>query len=144
METLQTDQQIDGQRAWSSKEEKGQAMIEMVLIMPLILLIMAGVIDFGRVIHAYVVVVNAAREAAFAGAVEQVSDSDLGTLIADELQRGGVTEGTATSTITYQSQGSPTAQTINVDISYEFPLITLVLPFPSVTVQTQTETVTFW
>jgi Flp pilus assembly protein TadG len=144
METLQTDQQIDGQRAWSSKEEKGQAMIEMVLIMPLILLIMAGVIDFGRVIHAYVVVVNAAREAAFAGAVEQVSDSDLVTLIADELQRGGVTEGTATSTITYQSQGSPTAQTINVDISYEFPLITLVLPFPSVTVQTQTETVTFW
>lgn len=127
-----------------SKQEKGQAMIEMVLILPLILFIMAGAFDFGRVIHAYVVVENAAREAAFAGAAAQESDSSLRALIDAELLRGGVTGGTAASTITYQNKGSPSAQTVIVNLTYDFPLVILVLPISSVTVRTQVESVTFW
>ena len=128
---------------WSGREA-GQAMIEMVLILPLLLLIMAGVFDFGRVLHAYVVVENAAREAAFAGAVEELSDTDIRNLIDAELQRGGVSGGTAASTITYQSKGSPPVQTIAINLTYDFPLTILVLPISSVTVEAQTETITFW
>ena len=116
----------------------------MVLILPLLLLIMAGVFDFGRVLHAYVVVENAAREAAFAGAVEELSDTDIRNLIDAELQRGGVSGGTAASTITYQSKGSPPVQTIAINLTYDFPLTILVLPISSVTVEAQTETITFW
>lgn len=127
-----------------SHQETGQALIEMVLILPVILLILAGVFDFGRVLHAYVVVENAAREAAFAGAVEQLSDTSLRNLIDAELLRGGVTTGSAASTISYQSKGSPSAQTIIVNLTYDFPLIIGLLPISSVTLRTQVETVTFW
>jgi len=144
MNATQVEQQPDSWEIRSSRLEKGQAMIEMVLILPLILLIMAGVFDFGRVIHAYVVVENAAREAAIAGAVEQMSDTSLRALIDAELQRGGVTGGTVASTITYQNKGSPSAQTVIVNLTYDFPLVILVLPISSVTVRTQVETVTFW
>ena len=144
MQAIQVDQQPEGWQTGLNWQEKGQAMIEMVLIMPLILLIMAGVFDFGRVIQAYVVVENAAREAAFAGAAEPLSDTALRSLIDAELVRGGVTTGTAASTITYQSKGSPSAQTVIVALTYEFPLVIFALPIPSVTVRAQVETVTFW
>lgn len=144
MQTTPAGQQPNGWKIRLSGQETGQAIIEMALILPLILLIMAGVFDFGRVLHAYVVVENAAREAAFAGAVEQLSDTNIRDLINDELQRGGISGGTVASTITYQSKGSPSAQTILVNLTYDFPLTILVLPISSVTVRAQTETVTFW
>lgn len=143
MKALQVDK-LDDHHTQISSQETGQALIEMVLILPLILLIMAGVFDFGRVIHAYVVVENATREAAFAGAAEQLSDANLRNLIDAELLRGGVTTGTAASTISYQSKGSPATQTIIVSLTYDFPLVILLLPISSVTVRAQAETVTFW
>ena len=144
MQTTQVEQQPNSGKIRLSGQEAGQAIIEMVLILPLLLLIMAGVFDFGRVLHAYVVVENAAREAAIAGAVEQLSDTSIRNLIDAELQRGGVSGGTAASTITYQSKGSPSAQTLVVNLTYDFPLVILVLPISSVTVRAQVETVTFW
>lgn len=127
-----------------SGQETGQALIEMAIILPLILLILAGVFDFGRVLHAYTVVENATREAAFAGAAEPLSEANLRNLIDAELLRGGVTTGTATSTVSYQSKGSPSAQTITVNLAYDFPLIMRLLPISSVTVRAQAETVVFW
>lgn len=42
------------------KQERGQSLVETAIIMPVLLIIMAGVFDFGLVLHSYVVVVNAA------------------------------------------------------------------------------------
>lgn len=144
MEATPPQRQPGGWRILLGRHERGQSLIEMAIILPVILLILAGVFDFGRVFYTYTVVVNAAREAAFAGAAEQLNDTSLRALITAELQRGGVSGGSATSTITYESKGSPAAQTITVDLSYEVPLTILVLSFPSVTVRAQAETVTFW
>lgn len=46
------------------KSEKGQAMVEFALILPVLLLIIAGIIDFGWVFHQQVIANNASREAA--------------------------------------------------------------------------------
>lgn len=132
---------------WSTllrRGERGQGLAEMAIIMPLVLLIIAGVIDFGHILRTYTIVVNAAREAAFAGAAAQLSDNDIRALVNDELERGGVQGGTATTTITYQSNGSPAEQTIIVNLTYEVPLLMLSLAAPSITVRTNAETVTFW
>lgn len=131
-------------RAISNREESGQSLIETAIIMPLIIILLAGVFDFGRVIHAYVVVVNAARETAIAGAAAQMSESALNAVIADELQRGGVNSGTATATFVYGTIGSPAVQTLTVDLAYEVPMVITSLVFPTVTVRTQSQIPTFW
>lgn len=42
------------------KEEHGQALVEMALVLPLFLLLLFGVIEMGRIGHAYISVNNAA------------------------------------------------------------------------------------
>ncbi|MBI3958867.1 MAG: pilus assembly protein [Chloroflexi bacterium] len=136
--------QPSGWRVLLGRHERGQSLVEMAIIMPVILLIMAGVFDFGRVIYAYVVVVNATREAAIAGAAAQMSDSELRTFMDDELARGGVNSGSAASVIAYTDKGSPPKQTLIIDLSYEIPLVIFVLPFSTVTVTSHAEMITFW
>lgn len=119
-------------------------MIEMAIIMPLIVILMAGVFDFGRIIHAYVVVVNAARESAIAGAAIQLNNEALTLLVEDELQRGGVHSGTATPTFEYIDVGSPPVQTLRVTLNYEIPMMMSALIVPSVTVRSQAQIPTFW
>lgn len=126
------------------REEGGQSLIEMAIIMPLVLIVMAGLFDFGRVIHSYVVVVNAAREAAIAGAVEEMSDSDLTAYINEELERGGVNRGTSASIFSYADKGTPAVRTLIVELSYEVPLVISILPFSTVTVESRAEMITFW
>lgn len=50
-------------------EQRGQGLVEFALILPLLLLIIAGVIEFGRMLAIYNGVSNAAREAARYGSV---------------------------------------------------------------------------
>ena len=44
--------------------QKGQALVELALTLPLILLLVLGAMDFGRVYHTKIVITNAAREGA--------------------------------------------------------------------------------
>ncbi|HHT71415.1 MAG: TadE family protein [bacterium] len=46
------------------KDTRGQTMVEFALIAPVLLLILMGMFDFGRVFHAYVTVSTVARETA--------------------------------------------------------------------------------
>lgn len=51
------------------QEERGQAMVELAIIMPLLLLLVFGIVEFGRIYSAYITVNHASREGARAAAV---------------------------------------------------------------------------
>ncbi len=51
------------------KNNRGQAMLELALVLPVLLLLLFGIFEFGRLFHDYMVVTSAAREGARAGAV---------------------------------------------------------------------------
>ncbi len=51
------------------KNESGQTLVEFALIASLLFLILFGIIEFGRIFHAYLVVTSAAREGARKAAV---------------------------------------------------------------------------
>lgn len=51
------------------KNEKGQAVVEFAMILPLLLLLIMGIIQFGMMINAFLSIQNAAREGARAGCV---------------------------------------------------------------------------
>jgi len=49
---------------------RGQSLVEMALVLPILLLLLIGLIEFGRAFFIYAVVSNAAREGVRAGIVE--------------------------------------------------------------------------
>ncbi|MBB6453321.1 Flp pilus assembly protein TadG [Salirhabdus euzebyi] len=46
------------------KSEKGQSLVETALVLPVLLLILFGITDFGRIFHVYLTLDHAGREAA--------------------------------------------------------------------------------
>jgi TadE-like protein len=51
--------------------QRGQSLVEVALVLPILLLILLGVFDFGRAVFAFNTVSNAAREAARVAIVDQ-------------------------------------------------------------------------
>src|SRR5438067_2087591 len=47
-----------------SPGERGQSLVELALLLPLLMMIVLGAIDFGRLYFAYTAIANAAREGA--------------------------------------------------------------------------------
>jgi Flp pilus assembly protein TadG len=46
-----------------AKEQKGQSLVELALILPIIVLLMFGTVEFGRVFYSYITVTSAVRKA---------------------------------------------------------------------------------
>lgn len=44
------------------RDRRGQSMVELALVLPVLLILILGMIDFGRLIQAYLTVQHAARE----------------------------------------------------------------------------------
>ena len=58
----------------SVKNQRGQTLVELALVLPVIILILFGILEFGRIFHSYIVITNAAREGARLGAVGKPDD----------------------------------------------------------------------
>ncbi|MDM5314862.1 pilus assembly protein [Fictibacillus sp. b24] len=46
------------------KNEKGQSLVEFALVVPVLFFLLLGIVDFGRIFHAYLTLDHAGREAA--------------------------------------------------------------------------------
>jgi Flp pilus assembly protein TadG len=51
-------------RGKTDRREKGQALVELALLLPVLLLLLGGIVEFGRIFHAYLVITSASREGA--------------------------------------------------------------------------------
>ncbi|MFB4169681.1 TadE/TadG family type IV pilus assembly protein [Virgibacillus sp. JSM 102003] len=64
------------------KSQKGQSLVETALILPILLLLVFGITDFGRIFHAYLTLDHAGREAARTATIGS-SDSVIRAKITD-------------------------------------------------------------
>lgn len=62
------------------KNHKGQALVEFAIILPVILLLVMGIFQFGMMLNSYLTIENASREGARAGIVGS-SDAEIQELI---------------------------------------------------------------
>jgi Flp pilus assembly protein TadG len=67
------------------RNERGQSLVETALVLPILLVILMGIFDFGRAIFAYNAVSNSAREAARVAIVNQNT-----TAVEDEGKRAAI------------------------------------------------------
>jgi len=53
------------------RSRRGQTLVEFALILPIFILLLVGIFDFGRAVYAYNTISNASREAVRLGIVDQ-------------------------------------------------------------------------
>ncbi len=64
-----------------SRPEDGQALIELALMLPVLLLIMVGIVEFGRLAYFGIEVQNAAQAGAQYGAQSQITAADNAQMV---------------------------------------------------------------
>lgn len=71
----------------SLKNEKGQSLIEFAILLPLLLLVLMGILEFGLMLNSYLSINNSAREGARLGIVDgsNLEISELITNISPNL-----------------------------------------------------------
>ncbi|MCH7522207.1 MAG: pilus assembly protein [Chloroflexi bacterium] len=100
--------------------EKGQALVEFALLVPIFLMLLFAIVDFGMGFHSWITVTNSAREGARLGAVagteQQIIDRvhDTATLINEE---------TNMDVLVTNAQGLP-GESVVVQVDYDYDLIT--------------------
>ena len=66
-----------GRSTHARRRERGQELVEFALILPLLLLLMVGIFEFGYVVFAYNTLSNAVREGARYGSVKPDVEADI-------------------------------------------------------------------
>lgn len=111
------------------KKEDGQAMVEFALILPVFLLILCGIIDFGWLFYNQLSLNNACREGARYAVVHTAEDGDTISII-NHIENTTTTvfanDGVDIS-VSYSSPNDPTSGDITVSMEAEISFFTPVL-----------------
>ena len=112
------------------REDRGAAIIEVALTLPLLLLVSVGIFEFGRAYQTWQVLTNAAREGARMAVLPNSSDSAVRTRVVTYMQTGQLPEATnATIEITHDESidlgGAGSSTGSQVTVRYPFSFIVL-------------------
>jgi len=72
------------------RNERGAALIETAITIPLLMLVCVGIFEFGRAYQTWQVLTNASREGARVACLEGTTDADVRTRVNDYLRVGGL------------------------------------------------------
>lgn len=82
---------MNGSSASWSRDE-GAELIEFALVLPVMLLVVMGIIDFGLLFQRYQVITNAAREGARVAILPGYTDADVQARVAQFLTAAGLVD----------------------------------------------------
>ena len=109
--------------------ERGQALLETAITLPIVLFIAVSIFEFGRGYHTLQVVTNAAREGARIAVLPTTTPADVQSRVVNYLRDGqlanaGSTTVTVNRTATV-SIGTGTASASTVTVSYPFAFMVI-------------------
>lgn len=100
--------------------EKGQALVEFALLVPVFLILLFAIVDFGMGFYSWISVTNAAREGARLGAV-QATATEIEDRVRDTVNLPD--ESTQMFVTVTNAQGQP-GESVVVQVDYDYDLIT--------------------
>ena len=115
------------------RREDGQAMVEFALILPIFLLILCGIIDFGWLFYNQLSLNNACREGARYAVVHTAENADTQSIInhIENMSTTVFANDAVDITVEYTSPADPTSGDVKVsiqaDISFFTPVLSSVL-----------------
>jgi len=116
---MDSDSRVLPRRKRVGRSERGQSLLEFALVVPIFLILVFGIIDFGLGLRAWISITNAAREGARVGAVR--GDCD-----AIEQQVMDTSGGLVTSAdqIAINDCDGLAGSSVRVTVSHDYDLIT--------------------
>ena len=125
-------------RRWlrRTRREDGAALIETAFVLPIMLLVCVGILEFGRAYQTWQVVTNASREGARVAVLPEYPDTSVQTRVRTYLKNGGlpasiVDDTTKTkvlitaTTIPVDAAGTVTASAARIVVEYPFEFMVL-------------------
>lgn len=119
------------------RRQDGIAAVEFAIVLPVLILILFGITEFGLVLFNQQVITNASREGARYGIVSQdprVSFSDIKDRVNDYCEDYLIPPGTPTTNVS--NTGTAFQDDLTVDVSYLYDFI--VLPMDPINLRAKT------
>ena len=107
------------------KGERGSALIEAALTLPLLLLVSVGIFEFGRVFQTWQVLTNAAREGARIAVLESYTDAQVTSTVRNYLTGGQLSNaaGASINIVRNVPFGAVTASRVTVNYPFQFMVL---------------------
>jgi Flp pilus assembly protein TadG len=102
------------------RREQGAELIEFALVLPVLLVLLAAILDFGFLFKNWEVVTNAAREGARMAALPGWVESDVETRVNNYLTAGGL-QGTAVTSVDPVTVAVGTGSINGIKVTVEYP-----------------------
>lgn len=110
------------------KNRVGAAVVELAVVLPLFLLLVLGMIEFGRMIMVQQIITNASREGARRAVLDNATTDEITTAVQQYLANAGI--GSATVTVTPNPPSSAGyGEPVSVSVSVPFSEVSW-LPAP--------------
>lgn len=112
-------------RTGQHRDYKGQSLAELALVMPILLLVLLGAIDLGRVFYYQVAITDAAREGVRVGSLPARTDGEIRSAVRNEVSSTfSIPDGNiAIDPPAVRVSGQP----VTVTVSYDFTALTPVI-----------------
>jgi Flp pilus assembly protein TadG len=116
------------------RSQKGAALLEAAITLPMIMLVCVGIFEFGRAYQTWQVLTNASREGARLAILEGPTDSAVRTRVNDYLSGGGLSTLADGNIVIDRNVALGTATASRIEVNYPFqfmmlnPIVRLVVP----------------
>lgn len=105
------------------KNKEAQTMVETALVLPIILMLLFGIIEFGRIFNAHMIMKNASRDGARCAAVGEDYEDD----ITPKINNMTSTLGTVNIEFTPAEDSRVQGDEVTCKVTYELQLITPII-----------------
>jgi len=114
-----------------ASKRNGQSLVETALVLPIILLILTGIIDFGMLLNNYSIIMNASREGARLAAIGCEDDEIKERVkeITSSLKQSNLTSEIYPSQ-SMRKKGKEVTVTVGYNYSFITPVVSAVMPGP--------------
>lgn len=107
------------------RNQRGAALIETAITIPLVLLVSVAIFEFGRAYQTWQVLTNAAREGARIAVLEAYTDDQVTTTVRNYLTGGQLSNADTASIDIVRNEpfGSSTASRVTVNYPFQFMVL---------------------
>lgn len=102
---------------------RGQSVVEFALVLPILVMIVMGIVEFGRIFMVQQIVTNASREGARTAVLPSSTSDDVQTTVTNYMSSGGLT-GTTNVQMTNVGVTVPSGSATSVTVNYTLSILT--------------------
>ena len=102
---------------------KAQAIVEFAFVLPILLLVLMGIVEFGRIFLAQQTITNASREGARVGILPTSTGTDVDNAVTMYMNSSGLTQ-PAVITVANVGPTVPPGAATSVTVQYQLPILT--------------------